>query len=303
MRRIVLLNAQAGLKAGLPTNRSGADEVRDALERNSVEADLVVTQSEEDCRATAHRAITAGYDVVVAAGGDGTVGTVATELLDSRAALGVLPLGSIMNIARMLDIPRDLDSAAAILGDGEVRTIDVGTANGDVFYEAASAGISAAVFREAQRLDEGDRWAPLRSMWVALRYRPGRMEIELDDATFNTRALMVAICLGPYMGMGLTVAPQARLSDGLLDVVVFERFSKFELLRHLAAIAFGRRRYTPHTRTYRSRSVRIAGRRPLPCRADSRDLGLTPLVCRVRPASLRVLVAADQSSVDLTQRE
>jgi diacylglycerol kinase (ATP) len=303
MKRIVLLNEQAGQKGGLPTNRSGEDDVRAALERHAVQADLLVTQSEDDCRAAARRAVAQGYDVVVAAGGDGTVGTVATELLESRTALGILPLGSVMNIARMLEIPRDVDAAAEALRDGEVRTVDVGTANGHVFYEAASVGISAAVFREAQRLDEGDRWAPLRSMWVALRYRPGRMMIELDGESLNTRALMVAVCVGPYMGMGLTVAPQARLDDGFLDVVLFERFSKLELLRHLASIAFGRRRYTPHTRSYRSQSVRIVGRHELPCRADSRDLGSTPLECRVRPASLRVLVAAGQSSRALTQRE
>jgi diacylglycerol kinase family enzyme len=116
------------------------------------------------------------------------------------------------------------------------------------------------------------------------------MEIRLDDRIIRTRALMVSVANGPYTGLALTVAPDAQLDDGLFDVVVFRRFSKLQLLRHLASIAFARRRYAPELRAYRSSRVRIASRHPLPCRADSRDLGTTPVDFEVRPAALRVVV-------------
>jgi diacylglycerol kinase (ATP) len=106
----------------------------------------------------------------------------------------------------------------------------------------------------------------------------------------RTRALMVAVANGPYMGVGMTVAPDARLDDGRLDVRVFRGFSKWELLRHLGSIAFGRRRYSPHVSTYRSVRVRVTSARPLPARADRRDLGTTPIEFVVRPRALRVLV-------------
>ncbi len=303
----VLWNESAGRKAAVPTNGTSADELRDALMRHGLIFELHACQSADDCRRLARAAVEEGCPVVVAAGGDGTIGTVATELLGSQTALGILPLGSVMNIPRMLGIPRELDGAAEILAHGQTRPVDVGVANGIPFYETASVGLNAAMFREMQRFEDGDYRSPLRSMWVALRYRPARMRIELDDETVHTRALMVTISNGPYTGVGMTVAPEARLDDGRFDVVAFRHFSKFELLRHLGSIAFGRRHYTPHTRTYRSRSVRVEGARPLPCRADSRDLGTTPLDCRVRPASLRVVGrptdARGQSSSTLTQRE
>jgi diacylglycerol kinase family enzyme len=88
----------------------------------------------------------------------------------------------------------------------------------------------------------------------------------------------------------MTVAPDARLDDGLLDVGVWRRFSKPELLHHLFSIAFGRRRYTPQVDMYRSSKVRVTSAHPLPCRADSRDLGTTPVVFGVRPGALRVIV-------------
>ena len=71
-----------------------------------------------------------GIDVVVAAGGDGTIGAVASALLGTDVALGVLPLGSVMNIPRMLGVPRDLEAAAIALATGERRRIDVGEAGG-----------------------------------------------------------------------------------------------------------------------------------------------------------------------------
>ncbi len=91
----------------------------------------------------------------------------------------------------------------------------------------------------------------------------------------------------------MTVAPDARLNDGKFDVRIFRHFSKWELVRHFASIAFGRRRYSPRVATYRSANVTVVGKRPLPCRADSHDLGTTPLECHMRPASLKVIVGPD----------
>jgi diacylglycerol kinase (ATP) len=198
----------------------------------------------------------------------------------------------------MLGLPRELEPAAAILASGIVRRIDVGEANGMPFYETASVGMNAAMFREAQHFEEGDYRSPLRVLWVAFRYRPARMRLQLDEERVQSRALMVTISNGPYTGVGMTVAPDARLDDGRFDVRVFRHFSKFELLRHLGSIAFGRRRYSPHVSTYRAQVARVDSARPLPCRADSHDLGTTPLECRVRRAALRVMVAHD-SPVDV----
>ncbi len=101
---------------------------------------------------------------------------------------------------------------------------------------------------------------------------------------------MVTISNGPYTGAGMTVAPEARLDDGLFDIRVFRGFSKWELLRHLASITFGRRQYSPRISTFRFRRVRVTTRHPLPARADHRDLGTTPVEFVTRPRALRVIV-------------
>jgi diacylglycerol kinase (ATP) len=139
----------------------------------------------------------------------------------------------------------------------------------------------------------------LKSLMAALRelvrYRPPRMILHLDAGVITTRALAVSVANGPYAGLGFTVSPEASLEDGLLDVVVYSRFSRVELIRHFGAIAFGRRQYTAKTRTFRSRRVRIEGVHPLPCRADSHDLGETPVEYVVRPHALRVIAPVVQT--------
>jgi diacylglycerol kinase (ATP) len=102
---------------------------------------------------------------------------------------------------------------------------------------------------------------------------------------------LLVIANGPYTGLGLTLAPDARLDDGELDVRIFRRFSRLELLRHFWAIAFGRRAYAPEV-TER-RALRVVVETPgLPCRADAFDLGMTPIEIAVRPHALRVIAPA-----------
>ena len=289
----VIWNAQAGSKGGIPTNSVTEKRLRELMAAGHLGDELIRTGTPDEARAAAEDAVSRGYDLVVAAGGDGTVGVVAERLLGTRTALGVLPLGSVMNIARSLGIPRDLDAAAEVLATGAVLPVDVGEAGGAPFFETASVGLNAAMFREAQRFDEGDWSSPLRTVWVAIRYRPARMAIELEGRRLESRALMVTVSNGPFTGAGMTVAPGARLDDGKFDVRVFRRFSKPRLLRHLVSIAFGRYRYAPEVDTYRSRFVRITSVSPLPARADSRDLGTTPVEFVVRPRALRAVVPAD----------
>ena len=290
LRYRVIRNPHAGTKKGIASNSISGDELVALLERHGFGSDVVETLDEGAAKREARRAVHDGIDVVIAAGGDGTIGAVASALLGTDVALGVLPLGSVMNIPRMLGVPRDLEAAAAALATGERRHIDVGEAGGRPFYEAASVGMNAAMFREANQFEKGEWLSILRTIWVALRYRPARMHVDLDGAErVRTRALMVVMALGPYTGAGMTVAPDARLDDGKFEVRVFRGFSKPELLRHLAGIAFGRYRYAPHVSTYRAAKVKITSHHPLPCRADSHDLGTTPLEISIRPRALCVM--------------
>lgn len=297
----IVRNPAAGTKGGITTNTCTPEELCALAERHGLGRDIVEPETEEETHDAVRTAVADGVDVVIAAGGDGTAGLVAEDLIGTATALAVLPLGTVMNIARALGVPRDLDPAAALIAESEIVNVDIGEATTSDgrrvrFFEAGSVGMNAAIFREAARFDDGDWGSILRTVWVALRYRPARMRLALDDAEVRTRALMVTVSNGPYTGVGMTVAPAASLDDGRFDIQVFRGFSKWELLRHLASIAFGRRRYPPRVSTYRSASVRITSAHPLPARADGIDLGGTPVTFRTLPGALRVVRPAGSST-------
>ena len=292
----VIWNPNAGGKVRGPLGGQSAESLHKLFTDAGADAQIVATGSTEEAVAEVRRLVGEGERLIVAAGGDGTIGLVGRELLGKEVALGIIPLGSVMNVPRMLALPRDPAEAAHLLAGAARRTalIDVGEANGEVFFENASVGLYAAMFNASSHFEDGKWGTPLRPLWMALRYRPGRMELELDgNERVITRGLMTVVANGPYAGAALTVAPDARVDDGKFDVRVFSHFSRLELLRHLGSIMFGRRAYVPRVVTYRAAHVRITGHRPLPCRADSIDLGFTPMECRVLERKLKVVVGPD----------
>jgi diacylglycerol kinase (ATP) len=297
-RRIrVLWNPTSGRKGGLPTNRASRGMLLDLLPRYGLGDELVAPGSEQEAAEVARDAVGQGYDLVVAAGGDGTIGLVARQLLGSPTALGILPLGSVMNIPRMLGLPRDLESAARVLADGHRRTIDVGHAGDRLFFEAGSVGMFAAATRELPKVDHGDYGALVRSALAAVRYVPSAVRIELDeDRVIETTALFVAVANGPFMGAALPVAPEACLDDGLFDVRVFLHETKGELARDLTSITTGHAPDERHTITERARRVRITSPQPVPVRADAMDLGTTPVVFEIRPRVLSVIAPGGSTS-------
>ena len=293
-RFLVVWNPEAGSKAGVPTNRTTEEELRRAMAAADLGDDLFVSSSMAATERRMREAVEAGVDVIVAAGGDGTAGFVAEAIVGTPTALGILPLGSAMNIARSLGIPRDVAAATEILASGEIATVDVGQAPDGLFFEMASVGINAAVLAEAHKLAEGEFHSIVGIIRAIVAYRPATMTIELDDETVRTGALMIVVANTPFTGAGLTLAPDARMNDGLFDITVYRHFSRWELVRHAFSIIAGRRSYSPKVRTYRSAHVRITSRRPLPARADDRDLGETPLELEVVPGALRVVVPRRQ---------
>ncbi len=290
-RRIrVVWNPTAGRKGGVRTNYSSRTMLLGLLHRHGLGDELIEPGSESEAAEAVTDAVRRGYDVVVAAGGDGTIGLVGRQLIGTRTALGILPLGSVMNIPRMLGMTRDLEEAARILADGHVRSIDVGQVGDRIFYEAGSVGMHAAATRELPLVDRGDYGAIVRSIVAAFRYRPSEMRIELDgDRTITAKAVVVAVANGPFMGPGIAVAPEALLDDGLFDVRVFLHYTKRELLRYVSSIVRGRRPQERRSLTERAGWVRVTSGRPLAARADAVDLGTTPVVFEIRPGVLTVV--------------
>ena len=295
---VLIFNPNSGQKLGMSTNAGGAEESQDSLRDARVPFDPWPTERAGHATELARKAVAEGRALVIAAGGDGTAGEVAQALAGTDVTLGIMPLGSVMNVARTLCIPRDLTAAAQVIAHGQVLAIDLGKVGDVYFMEAAGVGLDAGLFGYFEQLES--KGLRRNIIGAAVRFLRGlgtpRLTVQVDGRTHQVRAPMVAVANGPFVGAAYAVAPDARIDDGLLDVVIFQGASVPRMLFHLLAVAGGRRlSIPPEARMLRGRSIRIAGRRrrrTLPVHADGTPIGATPISFEVVPAALRVIVGS-----------
>jgi YegS/Rv2252/BmrU family lipid kinase len=284
-RTLVIWNPTAGGGKGDGGDRRQVEAI---LARAALQFELFESRDEVTTGVRVDDAVNAGVGTIIAAGGDGTVRSVAFRLLGRQTALGILPMGTAMNVARSLDIPLDPVAAARVIAEGHVREIDVGEVRGQPFLEIASIGLGAEVLAEATEIGEGRLRGILDLALRAWRYQRTRVDIRLDGQQLRSRALSLAVANGRFTGRALELAPEATLDDGQFDVLLFEGFGGFELILHLARAIRGRP-FDPRVRRYRASRVLIASHRPLPVRLDSQDLGSTPVELVTRRSALRVI--------------
>ena len=292
-RMLIIWNPEAGGGADDIDERRSA--IQDALADAGVDAELFESGSESESERRIDLALAEGVGAIVAAGGDGTVRSVAFRLLDQDVPLGILPMGTAMNVARSLEIPLELEAAATVLAAGWVRAIDVGVVRGQPFLEIASIGLGAEVLAGATHVDEGRLHAAFAVLRAALRYRRTRVRLQLDGREVRGHALMLTVANGPYTGRAINLAPKSRIDDGKFDVLFYQGFGALGFAAHLARVLLGR----PHDeriRHYRAATVRVSTRRPLPIRLDSQDLGSTPVELVTRPGALRVIAPVGEVS-------
>jgi diacylglycerol kinase (ATP) len=294
----LIANPMAGRKAGFTVNAAGPQHACAALERHGLGCHLELTEHAGHATELARRAAAEGAPMVVAAGGDGTIHEVAEALIGTSTPMAIMPLGSMLNLARAFNVPRDLDAAARIVAERRTVRMDVGLAttagSKRIFLEGAGIGFEAGLFAYGNRIDAGKHGVlpSARRLWrFVTRFSPRSLELTVDGhSEVVRRTFMVAVAITPYIGLALTTAPDAKIDDRQFDVVVRRGESWRQLLRHVVAIASGRP-HEPTTRTLRARTVEVAGvRRQLMVHADGHLLGRTPARFELLPAALPVVV-------------
>ena len=234
-----------------------------------------------------------GVNVVLAAGGDGTMGTVAGCLAHTDFTMGVLPTGTSNDFARSLAIPIHPDSALAIVAEGKAIRVDLGEAGDRIFCHAATVGINTEFARAAGELRGavGRVSYPLAALRVYRRRKRFGVRIETADDVRSLDAFEVAFVNAPVYGgpLELEVA-RSELEDRMLRAVVVQDIAPAALL---SGLLMALRRRPIRVRGVRSFSVTEATVRtvpPLPVTVDGEIGEQTPQPFRVLPASLRVFV-------------
>ncbi|NCP32905.1 MAG: hypothetical protein COY42_04055 [Armatimonadetes bacterium CG_4_10_14_0_8_um_filter_66_14] len=167
----------------------------------------------------AKEAAASGMPLVVAVGGDGTINEVASGLVGTRTALGIVPAGSGNGFARNFGIPLEQETAIRSLLDPVTKPVDVGTVNGRHFFCGMGIGLDAAVAAGFDRFGVRGR-LPYFVVGVRefLRYRPQPVEVRLDSEVLRGSPLLLYFANTPQYGSGAVIAPRAQPDDGALDV-------------------------------------------------------------------------------------
>jgi YegS/Rv2252/BmrU family lipid kinase len=289
-RLAVLCNPTAGGGRGF----KALDAVRAKLSGSGLEARVVRTESHEHAVACAREAAESG-EQVVAFGGDGMVRIVAHVVRGTGSVMGLLPGGRGNDFARSLEIPLDPVAACEVLIDGAVRSIDAGDADGETFVGVASVGLESEVTRIA---NDAPRFIGsgvyLYSTFLGLaRWKPATFELVLDDGSPHTfTGYMAGAANSGRFGGGMRFAPDARLDDGLLDVVVIEDGPKLKFVTGSRKVFKGTHIHEPGVHVMRAREVRMSADRPFEVYADGDPIARTPAVVKVVPGALRILAPA-----------
>lgn len=250
----------------------------------------------EDLADLARRAADRGVDLVVAAGGDGTVSQVASGLVGTDARLGLIPLGTANVLARELGIPIETEAACRLLaGPNATAEIDALRVGDHHYFTQVGIGVDALMIRDTTASSKR-RFGNLAYQWSALRWlvglQPVRFSISADGESLRTRAAQVLIAnCGAIGTSGLRWGPDVRVDDGRADVCVVRAGSVLDFLAVGWSVLRGRHRDQRKLRYFGAeRAVAIHADRPLPVQADGEVIGQTPVEVRVVRRAVRVVV-------------
>jgi diacylglycerol kinase family enzyme len=290
---VVIVNASSG--KGCPEGYERDLEERFA--RRGVNARVLLVANGEEIVHAAREAVQAGAQCVVAAGGDGTVSAVASQLAGSNVALGVLPLGTLNHFAKDAGIALDTDEAMDVIAAGHVAAVDVGEVNGRVFINNSSLGLYPDIVldrdHQRRRLGRGKWFALLAaSVHAARRYPVLSLLLDVDGRPLVRRSAFVFIGNNEYTMTGFEIGERSRLDGGVLSLYVTQRTGRFGLLRLALRALFRRLEQARDFDMLRAAEVKVDTRkRFLHVAADGEVVVMqTPLHYRIRRDALRVIL-------------
>lgn len=282
------------------------DEIDRELRARGVNASIHLTQSAGHAAELAYELATAGADIIVAAGGDGTVHEVANGILrsDARAALAVLPIGTGNDFAKVVPGARQLPSAYDALAAGLVASFDVGYASWDggaeYFINGMGSGIDVEVVRQLHSLPHLP--GPIKYLMGLLRalrvYQPIALSATTNGERLVRRVMMMAVGNGICQGGGFYLTPAASPTDGRLELCVIDALPLWKVPMIVSRVLRGTHAGHPLVTMRTTEHIRFEanGAAPLYFQLDG-ELREPPraqwLNVEVRKAVLRVVVAMD----------
>lgn len=292
MRTSVIINASAG--GGYTSD--WARNLSDRFQAQRMSVDVTLAQSGDEILKAARSAASERPEVIVAGGGDGTLNAVASALVGTEIALGVIPLGTLNHFARDLHIPPDLDDAIRTIAGRHTIKVDAADVNGRIFLNNSSLGLYPDIVRDRnqqQRLGRGKWPAFFWATVAALRRYPFlNLTLCLNEQEHKRRTPFVFVGNNEYLMEGFDIGVRERLDSGQLCLYVTHRFGRLDLLLLAFRALFGRLRQAKDFDAVTTSEVLIETRHKRIRVATDGEVTVmeTPLHYRICPSALSVIV-------------
>ena len=290
MKALLIINPKAGRRKNSPLpeiQRAFASQAQFKL-------DVYQTTGPGDATVAARQASLDGYDLVIAAGGDGSIFEVANGLIGSECALGVIPVGTENVLAREMGIPLIPEAACRHMIACSPRIVDTGTLGDQHFVCFAGIGFDAHI---AHRLpsERKKRFGALAYFLTSAqrigsyRKEPHRAKITMDGKTLEMEFLILVVSNIRSYGGGLIPAPKARIDDGLLDVCMFPMANYLDTMKQMLATTKGKQVELPGVEYFQAREILIETDPNEQVQLDGDAWpGSSPFRIAVAPGSLKV---------------
>ena len=263
------------------------------LSEERFEWDVEWTDHRGHAAELARQAAREGFDVCTAIGGDGTVNEVARSLCHTQTALAIIPMGSGNGLARHIQIPMNPDGALEVLARCDIKPLDYGVINDIPFFCTCGMGFDAFISEKFANSGKRGLMTYLENMLKGgLSYEPETYEIELDGQREHHEAFLIACGNASQYGNNFYIAPQASMSDGLLDVTIMEPFNILLEAPQILMQGLNKTLDTnPRIHTFQCQSLHVHRSQPgvIHYDGDPAEAG-TDIDIHLEPKGLRVVV-------------
>lgn len=277
--------------AGLSKKRNVPGLIEQYLDKEKYQYDIAFTKEAGHATQLAKEAVEQDYYAVIAVGGDGSVNEVAQALVGQKTKLGILPGGSGNGFAMHLGLGRNIKKAIQILNKAESITIDTAKLNNRLFINLGGVGFDALVAYKTKKSTLRGLWAYTKfAVLEAWRYPIQKYTLHIDNQSIEEECLVIEVANAQMFGYNFVIAPQAKLNDGYLDVLLVKKAPKWRYLLSLWRFFNNSFHKSSLVHTFKGKKIQIVGKTPMPVHIDGEGYYENTELCfSINPLSLNIL--------------
>lgn len=267
------------------------DLIDQNIDKAVFEATIVFSDGVSHARIIALEAV-GKYDIIVAVGGDGTVNEIASAIVGSDTALGIVPYGSGNGLARFLGVPMNPNQAIKALVNGHSESIDSGTVNGQPFFNMAGMGFDAHISEVFSHGKKRGFISYIKSSIEEIsRYGEQQYHLEIDGKVYERNAFMLSIANSSQYGNDAHISPNASVQDGLLDVCLIRKFPLWRFPEMGIRMLTKTSESTSYVEIIRGKQINVTRQTEGPIHLDGEPQVMgTAIHINIVPNSLKVIV-------------